>query len=83
MSSTTPSTFESTDHAQLNSLLQQVNDLLQESPATERRRSLLNAFLNLALIPDADFIAAQPNRTTTLTVLYEDILLWDGLAEPA
>ncbi len=79
MSSNT-TTFQNED-VNLPALFQQLEALLEESPAEDRRRSLLNAFLNLALIPDADFLAANTTRTTTLVALYEDILLWEELTK--
>lgn len=61
----------------IQELLSRINELNDARSEKERRKSLLNAFLNLALIPDKDYVAINTTRGETLMTVYEEILLWD------
>lgn len=58
-------------------ILQRLETLAIDSAPVERRKALLNAMLNLALIPEKDFVASQIKREDTLLAVYEEILVWE------
>ena len=58
-------------------ILLKIQDLSKEQNPSGVRKGLLNAFLNLALIAPADFVATSISREDTLLAVYEEILIWE------
>ena len=58
-------------------IIQRITKLNDDSTPRERRAFLANALVNLALIPEADFIASEVKRADTLLAVYEEFLVWN------
>ena len=58
-------------------ILKNIQAITKENSPSAIRKGLLNAFLNLALIAESDFIATNVSRPHTLLAVYEEILIWE------
>ena len=63
--------------SQIEAILARVKTYNEQSPPPTRRRALLSALLNLALIPESDFIEIDVKRDAALVAVYDQILVWE------